>query len=134
MELCLMLHLYMCLYQLLYLTLFLNSWFFFLVVILAFFFKIFIYLATSGLSCSMQDLLVSWGISHCGTRNSLVLTGGLSSPAVCGVLVPRPGMEPMSPALDGRFLTWTTKEVPILVFLRAAIYMSVSFMKLLMLL
>ena len=100
-----MLHLYMCLYQLLYLTLFLNSWFFFLVVILAFFFKIFIYLATSGLSCSMQDLLVSWGISHCGTRNSLVLTGGLSSPAVCGVLVPRPGMEPMSPALDGRFLT-----------------------------
>ena len=30
---------------------------------------------------------------------------GLSCPAACGILVPRPGIEPMSPALEGRFLT-----------------------------
>ena len=29
----------------------------------------------------------------------------LSCPSVCGVLVPQPGMEPASPALEGRFLT-----------------------------
>ena len=60
------------------------------------------------------------------------MTGGLRSPAVCGVLVPRPGIEPVSPALDGRFLTSGPPRR--LVFLIAAIRMSVSFMKLLMLL
>ena len=37
----------------------------------------------------------------------------LSCPAVaCGILVPPPGIEPESLALEGRFLTWTTTEVP----------------------
>ena len=29
----------------------------------------------------------------------------LSAPAACGILIPRPGFEPVSPALVGRFLT-----------------------------
>ena len=36
---------------------------------------------------------------------SLVEARGLSCPVVCGILVPRPGIEPMSPALEGRFFT-----------------------------
>ena len=30
---------------------------------------------------------------------------GLSCSVACGILVPRPGIELMSPALEGRFLT-----------------------------
>ena len=30
---------------------------------------------------------------------------GLSCPVACGILVPRPGAEPVSPALEGVFLT-----------------------------
>ena len=34
----------------------------------------------------------------------------------CGILVPRPGIEPASPALEGRFFYhWTTREVPVFV-------------------
>ena len=37
--------------------------------------------------------------------SSLVVAHGLSCPAPCGILVPRTGMEPESPALEGRILT-----------------------------
>ena len=30
---------------------------------------------------------------------------GLSCPTACGILVPRPGIEPASPALEGGFFT-----------------------------
>ena len=30
---------------------------------------------------------------------------GLSCPEACGILIPQPGIEPASPALEGRFLT-----------------------------
>ena len=36
---------------------------------------------------------------------SSVVVGGLSCPTACGVLVPGPGLEPTSPALEGRFPT-----------------------------
>ena len=36
---------------------------------------------------------------------SLVVACGLSCPVTCGILVSPPGIEPMSPALEGRFLT-----------------------------
>ena len=36
---------------------------------------------------------------------SLVLARRLSCPTACGILVPRPGIEPVSPALEDRFLT-----------------------------
>ena len=65
------------------------------------------------------------GIFHCGRRAlccgtwaSLVAARGLHSScgvwalehvdsvvAACGILVPRPGIEPASPALEGGFLT-----------------------------
>ena len=35
----------------------------------------------------------------------LVVVCELSCPTTCGILVPRPGIEPESPALEGRFLT-----------------------------
>ena len=83
-------------------------------------------MAASGLSCgtwefhcSMQDLHCSMrdlslrhvGFSSCIARASLSLccTGSracrLSCPAVCGILVPWPGIEPRLLALEGGFLT-----------------------------
>ena len=61
--------------------------------------KLFIYLATSGLSCGTRDLLL-WRVGF-----SLVVAYGLSCPATCGILVPRPWIKPASPALEGGFLT-----------------------------
>ena len=37
--------------------------------------------------------------------SSTVVARGLSYPLACGILVPRPGMEPASPALEGGFFT-----------------------------
>ena len=36
--------------------------------------------------------------------DSLVLACGLTGSMACGILVPRPGIEPVSPALQGGFL------------------------------
>ena len=49
------------------------------------------------------------GLSSCGVRapehvGSVAAARGLSCPTACGILVPPPGIEPMSPALEGRFL------------------------------
>ena len=49
-------------------------------------------------------------LSHCGAwapehAGSVVAALGFSCPAACGSLVPGPGIEPTSPALEGRFLT-----------------------------
>ena len=41
----------------------------------------------------------------CGGRASLVVSCGLTLSSACGILVPWPGMEPASPALQGGFLT-----------------------------
>ena len=42
----------------------------------------------------------------CGMRAlSVVVVCGLSCPATCGILVPQPGIEPMSTALEGGFFT-----------------------------
>ena len=44
------------------------------------------------------------GLSSCGTQAWLL----------CSMWdLPRPGIEPMSPALAGGFLPWTTREAPI---------------------
>ena len=48
----------------------------------------------------------------------------LSYPTACGIL-PRAGIEHVSPALGGGFLTtWTTREVPWPVFLKSEILAS----------
>ena len=64
-----------------------------------------IYLAASGLSygtwnfhCIMQDLSLQ-------TVGSLVTVHGLNCSVACGNLVPRPGIEPESSALQGGSLT-----------------------------
>ena len=61
---------------------------------LSFVFKFFI-LATLDPRCSV------WAL-HCNTQ---VAAYGLSCPKACEILVPRLGIEPMSTALEGRFLT-----------------------------
>ena len=42
---------------------------------------------------------------HCGAQVSLVVVRGLTCPTACGILVPQPGIEPMSSALERGFLT-----------------------------
>ena len=69
-------------------------------------------------SCGEQRLLSVWGAraSHCGdfscccwralgTWASVVMAHRLSCPDACGILVPRPGIEPTSPALAGGFIS-----------------------------
>ena len=48
--------------------------------------------------CGMRALLL-----RC--VSSVVVARGFSCPATCGILVPRPMIEPTSPALEGRFFT-----------------------------
>ena len=65
----------------------------------------FIYLAAPRLSCAMRDhsfwcsdcLDVMHGLSACNAW--------LSCSEACEIPVPQPGLEPTSPALQGRFLT-----------------------------
>ena len=45
------------------------------------------------------------GAQSLGCGSSVVVAHGLSCPMACGILVPRLGIEPMSPALAGKFLT-----------------------------
>ena len=63
-----------------------------------------------------------------GMQALVVVAGRLSCSGACGILVPCPGIEPVSPALQGRFLT-TVREVPCLFLL-----INVSFNLLLVLL
>ena len=49
-------------------------------------------------------------LSNCGSQalervGSVVVACRLSCPVACGTLVPQPGIEPTSPALEGGFLT-----------------------------
>ena len=81
------------------------------------------FLAASGLGCSVRASLqlryagfslvvVCRLLSSCGTwalqlrhTGSVVVARGLSCPAACKFLVPLPGIEPASPALEDGFLT-----------------------------
>ena len=75
-------------------------------------------MAASGLSCGMWDLCCGTpapervGSVVCSTRavslrlvSSVVVVHWLNCPVACGILVPRPGIEPTSPALEGGFFT-----------------------------
>ena len=73
-----------------------------------FFLKIFIYLfiwlrRVLVAACGLLSSGV-WALKHMHW-GSVVVACGLSCPAACGILVPRPGIEPASPALEGGFLT-----------------------------
>ena len=70
-----------------------------------------IYLVASSLSWGMQDVhRVTWDLSlRCVSSLvwclGLVVVLGLSCSVASGSLVPEPGIEPSSSALEGRFLT-----------------------------
>ena len=61
-----------------------------------FFLNIYLLLAELDLSCGVR------APEHVG---SVVVARGLSCSVACGILVPRPGIEPTSPALAGGSLT-----------------------------
>ena len=65
---------------------------------------LFIYLAASALSCSTHLCCVMWDLSLWHV-DSVVAASGLSCSVAYGILVPWPGMEPVSLALEGGFLT-----------------------------
>ena len=46
----------------------------------------------------------SYGLLLLQSADSVVAPCGLSCPAGCGILVPTPGIKPMTPALEGGFL------------------------------
>ena len=71
---------------------------------------LFVCFALLGLGCDPQALLGRRLLSSCRVQapehtGLVVGTHTLSCPAACEILVPQPGMEPMSPALKGGFLT-----------------------------
>ena len=66
---------------------------------------LFIYLAVSGLSCSTQDLCCISQDLLLQPPDSLVVVLRLSCFTAWGILVLRPGIEPLSPVLGGIFLT-----------------------------
>ena len=69
-------------------------------------FLFFFPLAATGFSYSKESLLQLMSFSLAVTLGgSVVVAGGLRCPKACGILVSWPGMEPMSPALEGGFLT-----------------------------
>ena len=63
-----------------------------------YFFNLFIYLAASDLSCIICDLSLQ-------CAGSVVVACWLSCSKACGILVPGSRIKPMSPVLQGRFLT-----------------------------
>ena len=58
--------------------------------------------SVQGLLSEVASLLAERRVNSMG---SVVAVHRLSCPKACGILVPRPGIEPMSPALAGEFLT-----------------------------
>ena len=68
-------------------------------ILLCFQENISLFMAVLGLSCRTQEGSSLW------LFGSLVMVQWLSCPRACGILLPWPGMESMSPALKGRFLT-----------------------------
>ena len=58
-----------------------------------------------GLFVAERRLLSSCGAQALEHGGSVAAARRLSCPGACGILVPRPGIEPAFPALEGGFLT-----------------------------
>ena len=64
-------------------------------------------------SCGAQASLIAvHGLSSCRAQaqypqhmGTIVMVYRFSCPTTCGILIPRPRIEPMSPAMEGGFLT-----------------------------
>ena len=64
------------------------------------------FVAVRGLSIVVRRLLSSCARAPEHVGSVVVARGlGLSCPTACGILVPSPEVEPVSPALEGGFLT-----------------------------
>ena len=53
----------------------------------------------------MRSFFVVRGLSNCGAWAQKFRPAGLCCREACGILVPRPGIKPVSPVLQGRFLS-----------------------------
>ena len=63
-----------------------------------------IFIASSRIfRCGAQTVVVARGLQS--VQASIAVTDKFSCCTACGILVPWPGIEPMSPALQGGFLT-----------------------------
>ena len=71
-------------------------------LLFSFFFNL--YLIASGLSVACR-LLSSCSVRAPEPSGLVAAARRLSCPVACGILVPWPGIKPVSPALEGRFLT-----------------------------
>ena len=58
-------------------------------------------------NCDVGSIVAAWALEP----------NRLSYPAACGILVPPPGMEPASPALEGAFLTTGPPGKSLMLFL-----------------
>ena len=84
-----------------------------LFVYLFFLFKLYLFIfgcVGSSLRHAGSSIVARGLLSRCGARapeclGSVVAVLWLSCPVACGILVPRPGIEPASPALEGGFAT-----------------------------
>ena len=77
--------------------------------------------------CRLLIEVVSFVAEHglLGTGASVVVAHGLCCCRAYGILVPRPGIEPMSPALEGGFLTTGLPWKPMIhIFLKSLFLMS----------
>ena len=69
------------------------------------------YMTTRSYTVLLGEVEGALGLC-CGKQSSLVAACRLNCPLACGVLVPRPGIEPEFPALEGEFLTTGSPEKP----------------------
>ena len=78
--------------------------------------QIFVAVWRFSLTVASRGLLLLLSMSS-KLKGSVVVAHGLSCSKACGILVPRPGIEPMFPALSVRSLNhWTAGQVLISVF------------------
>ena len=85
-----------------------------------FFFFLYLFVVFLGvlvLSCVIQELSLQCRDSSCGCEAC-----GFSCPKVCRILVPQSGIKPMSPALQGEFLTLVHQGSPWRTFLKPLPY------------
>ena len=100
---------------------------------------LFIYVAASGPSCGTWNLhwlcgsfvVVVPGLYSCGTQLPESGQHGLSCSVACGILVSRPGIKPVSPELQGGFLTTgqSGKSLLRLFMFGASVSTSLSFLR-----
>ena len=72
-------------------------------------FFLFIYFCLGRSFLSLENVYIRSGFSGCGTwavgaRAPVIVAHGLSCSMACGD-IPRPGIKPVSPALQGTFIT-----------------------------